>query len=66
VQESVDVGEHLLEDAHNRPAELQPIAETLTNASLKIVTAAYVESLKFLAERGFQTIDQATPPGQQQ
>jgi hypothetical protein len=60
----LDVGERLIEDAHNRPAELQPIAETLTNASLKIVTAAYAESLKFLAERGFQTIDQATPPEQ--
>jgi hypothetical protein len=60
----LDVGEHLLEDMHSRPAEIQPLAETLTNASLKIVTAAYIESLKFLAERGFQTIDQATPPGQ--
>jgi N-acetylglutamate synthase-like GNAT family acetyltransferase len=60
------VGEHLLEDVHSRPAELQPIAETLTNASLKILSAAYVESLQFLAERGFQTVDQATPPGQRQ
>jgi hypothetical protein len=62
----LDVGEHLIEDMHNRPAEIQPLAETLTNASLKVISAAYIESLKFLAERGFQTIDQATPPGQRQ
>jgi hypothetical protein len=62
----LDVGEHLIQDAHNRPAEVQPIAATLTNASMKILAAAYAESLKFLAERGFQTVDQATPPGQQQ
>jgi hypothetical protein len=62
----LDVGEHLIEDMHNRPAEIQPLAETLTNASMKILATAYTESLKFLAERGFQTIDQATPPGQRQ
>jgi hypothetical protein len=62
----LDVGEHLVEDMHNRPAEVQPLAETLTKESMKIVAAAYAESLQFLAERGFQTIDQATPPGQQQ
>jgi hypothetical protein len=62
----LDVGEHLLADAHNRPAEEQPIAETLTNASMKILSAAYIESLQFLAEQGFQTVNQATPPDQQQ
>jgi hypothetical protein len=62
----LDVGEHLLEDAHNRPAEEQPIAKTLTKASMKILSAAYIESLQFLAERGFQTVDRATPPDQQQ
>ena len=60
----LDVVEHLVEDTHTRPPEVQPIAETLTNASTKILSAAYAESLKFLAERGFQTVDQATPPGQ--
>ena len=60
----LDVGEHLLEDMHNRPAEIQPLAETLTNASMKILAAAYTESLKFLAERRYQTSDQETPPGQ--
>jgi hypothetical protein len=62
----LDVGERLIEDAHNRPPEVQPLAETLSNASMKILSAAYAESLKFLAERGFQEIDQATPPGQHQ
>jgi hypothetical protein len=62
----LDVIEHLTEDTHNRSAEIQPIAEMLTKASTKIVSASYVESLKFLSERGFQGIDQATPPGQQQ
>jgi hypothetical protein len=62
----LDVVEHLVEDTHTRPAEVQPIAETLTNASTKIISAAYAESLKFLAERGFQEINQATSPGQQQ
>jgi hypothetical protein len=60
----LDVVEHLVEDTHTRPAEVQPIAETLTNASTKILSAAFAESLKFLAERGFQTVDQATLPGQ--
>jgi hypothetical protein len=62
----LDVVEHLTEDSHTRSAEVQPIAEMLTQASTKIVVASYVESLKFLAERGFQTIDQATPPRQRQ
>ena len=61
----LDVVEHLTEDTHTQPAEVQPIAELLTQASTKILVASYVESLKFLAERGFQTIDQATPPRQQ-
>jgi hypothetical protein len=59
-----DVIEHLTEDTHTRSAEIQPIAEMLTQASTKILIASYVESLKFLAERGFQEVDQATPPGQ--
>jgi hypothetical protein len=62
----IDVVEHLTEDIANRPAAVQPVGETLTRASAKILTAAYAQSLQFLAERGFQTIDQATPPGQQQ
>jgi hypothetical protein len=62
----MDVAEHLTEDIANRPAAVQPIGETLTRASMKILTAAYAQSLQFLAERGFQTIDQATPPEQQQ
>jgi hypothetical protein len=61
-----DVIEHLTEDIANRPAAVQPVGEMLTKASAKILTAAYAQSLQFLAERGFQTIDQATPPGQQQ
>ncbi len=62
----LDVVEHLTEDTHNRSAEVQPIAEMLTKASTKVISKAYVESLQFLGERGFQTIDQATPPSQQQ
>jgi hypothetical protein len=61
-----DVIEHLVEDIANRPAAVQPIGETLTRASAKILTAAYAQSLQFLAERGFQTVDDATPPGQHQ
>jgi hypothetical protein len=60
-----DVIEHLVEDTANRPAAVQPIGESLTRASAKVLAAAYTQSLQFLAERGFQTIDQATPPGQQ-
>jgi hypothetical protein len=62
----MEVVEHLTEDIANRPAAVQPIGESLTRASAKIVAAAYSQSLQFLAERGFQTIDQATPPGQHQ
>jgi hypothetical protein len=62
----LDVVEHLTEDNHNRSAEVQPIAEMLTKASTKVISKAYVESLQFLGERGFQTIDQATPPAQRQ
>jgi hypothetical protein len=61
-----DVIEHLVEDIANRSAAVQPIGESLTRASAKILTAAYAQSLQFLAERGFQEIDQATPPGQHQ
>jgi hypothetical protein len=61
-----DVIEHLTEDIANRPAAVRPIGETLTRASAKILTAAYAQSLQFLAERGFQQVDQATPPGQEQ
>jgi hypothetical protein len=62
----LDVAEHLTQDIANRPAAVQPLGETLTRVSVKVLTAAYAQSLQFLAERGFQTIDQATPPGQQQ
>jgi hypothetical protein len=62
----MDVAEHLTEDIANRPPAVQPIGETLTRASMKILTAAYAQSLQFLAERGFQEIDQATLPGQHQ
>jgi hypothetical protein len=62
----MDVAEHLTEDIANRPAAVQPIGESLTRASMKILTAAYAQSLQFLAERGFQEIDQATLPGQHQ
>jgi hypothetical protein len=62
----MDVAEHLTEDIANRPAAVQPVGETLTRASMKILTAAYAQSLQFLAERGFQEIDQATLPGQHQ
>jgi hypothetical protein len=62
----LDVGTHLTEITNALPEELQPVGETLTNASLKILSMSYIESLQFLAERGFQTIDQATPPGQYQ
>jgi hypothetical protein len=61
-----DVIQHLTEGTANRPAAVQPIGETLTRASAKILVGAYAHSLQFLAERGFQTIDQATPPGQHQ
>jgi hypothetical protein len=62
----MDVVEHLTEDIVNRPAAVQPVGETLTRASAKILTAAYAQSLQFLAERGYQEIDQATLPGQRQ
>jgi hypothetical protein len=62
----IDVVEHLTEDIANRPAAVQPIGESLTRASAKILTATYAQSLQFLAERGFQTVDDATPPGQHQ
>jgi hypothetical protein len=62
----LDVGTHLTEVTNDLPDALQPVGEVLTNASMKILSGAYVESLKFLAERGFQTINQATPPGQHQ
>jgi hypothetical protein len=61
-----DVIEHLVEGIANRPAAVQPIGESLTRASAKILSAAYSQSLQLLAERGFQEIDQATPPGQAQ
>ena len=61
-----DVIEHLVEDIPHRSPAVQPIAESLTRASAKILSAAYTESLQFLAERGPQEIDQATPPGQDQ
>jgi hypothetical protein len=62
----MEVVEHLTEDIANRPAPLQPIGESLTRASAKILAASYAQSLQFLAERGFQEIDQATLPGQHQ
>jgi hypothetical protein len=62
----MELAEHLTEDTANRPASVQPIGESLTRASLKIISASYAQSLQLLAERGFQTIDQATPPGQHQ
>ena len=61
-----DVVEHLTEDIAHRSPAVQPVAESLTRASAKILSAAYTQSLQFLAERGFQEIDQATPPGQDQ
>jgi hypothetical protein len=61
-----DVVQHLTEDIAHRPPTVRPIGETLTRASAKILTAAYAQSLQFLAERGFQQIDHATPPGQEQ
>jgi hypothetical protein len=62
----MEVAEHLTEDIANRPAAVQPLGESLTRASMKILAASYAQSLQFLAERGFQQIDQATPPGQHQ
>jgi hypothetical protein len=62
----LDVVEHLTEDIAHRSPTVQPIAESLTRASAKIVAAAYTESLQFLAERGSQEVDQATLPGQDQ
>jgi hypothetical protein len=59
-----DVIEHLVEDIPHRSPAVQPIGESLTRASAKILAAAYSQSLQLLAERGFQEIDQATPPGQ--
>jgi hypothetical protein len=61
----LDVVEHMTEDIANRPAAVQSVGEMLTKGSAKILTANYLQSLQFIAERGFQTIDQATPPGQQ-
>jgi hypothetical protein len=62
----MDVVERLTEVTADLPDELQPIGELLTNASTKILAGSYTECLKFLAERGFQEIDQATKPGQRQ
>ena len=61
-----DVVEHLVEDIPHRSPAVQPVAESLTRASAKILAAAYSQSLQFLAEQGFKEIDQATPPGQHQ
>jgi hypothetical protein len=62
----MDVTEHLTEVTARHSPAVQPIGESLTRASVKIVAAAYTESLQFLAQRGFQEIDQSTLPGQHQ
>jgi hypothetical protein len=62
----LDVGTHLSEVTDNLPAHMQPVGQALTNASMKVLTASFARSLTFLAERGFDEIDQATPPGRHQ
>jgi hypothetical protein len=62
----MDVAEHLTEVVARRSPAVQPVGESLTRESVKIVATAYTESLQFLAQRGFQEIDQATLPGQHQ
>jgi hypothetical protein len=62
----LDVGTHLSEVTDNLPPHMRPVGQALTNASMKVLTAAYARSLTFLAERGFDEIDQATPPGRHQ
>jgi len=62
----MDAAERLTEITAELPDDLQPLGTTLTKASLQIISGSFVESAKFLAERGFQEIDQATKPGQQQ
>jgi transcriptional regulator with XRE-family HTH domain len=55
----LDAIEHLKEVTDDLPDELQPIAETLTKATTKIISASYVECLKFLAAWGIQDTEQA-------
>ncbi len=61
----LDVGTHLCEITKDLPDAVRPVGETLTNASMRVLSLTYIESLQFLAEQGFQTVNQATPPGQQ-
>jgi hypothetical protein len=62
----LDVVTNLTQVTDDLPDELRPVGEVLTNASTKILSKSYIEGLQFLAERGFQEVDQATQPGQQQ
>ena len=61
----LDVGNHLNEITNDLPDELRPVGEVLSNASMRILSGAYVESLQFLAEMGFQEIAQATKSASQ-
>jgi|ERR687895_567208 hypothetical protein len=61
----LDIGVHLREITADLPDDMQPLGTMLTKAGLQILSQSFLGSAKFNAERGFQTIDQATPPGQQ-
>lgn len=60
----LDIAEYLSDKTDTLPGHLQPLGQTLTKASVQIVSTAYIESLKHNAEMGFLEITAATQPGQ--
>jgi hypothetical protein len=62
----LDVAEELSDHTDNLPAHLQPLGEALTQVSVQVLSAKYIEQLKFNAEMGNRQIAQATTPKQPQ